>query len=499
MINTNHTMVNHPVWIDVDDKIKKEKDNLVITYIDDEAKCFEPNIYRMSEYAKKIDADFVILRGSTQTNTQQEIFRVQAFVEVYDRTIFLKSNVYIKDNCPNLFDVVPRGKVGIHDLDIPVIHKQEFGIHRRKKINLLKYEALSKFPAIDAQINSAIELEADLIKTCYDNSVIICDKQHAGLFNPITFEFRKEGVYDSLWMEINLYREGFEVFELDDIYNYNIANSSNTKKDSNYIVQYPLSWDGPGSLMPAIIGKNVKITWIDDNNITGYKKKEHLELDDYQVICLGHDQKQLDSISNRKYLQKINLNDINYDCSFSESKLYSLDFNDIFESSKKYVGMVTASWNQKYIGLNPIDKMDQWQAIREMDENSIICANGQNSYVFGGIYKPVPELMIRDMNNDRIDEILKTVGIKKTFQYAAVSNQIITTREILKSLFDFYHKNHVLDKVKKFIEKYKLKTYEEKYQKRISGYITEAITVFWIAEHSFSIIPQEIVRKDWYK
>lgn len=499
MINTNHTMVNHPVWIDVDDKIKKEKDNLVITYIDDEAKCFEPNIYRMSEYAKKIDADFVILRGSTQTHPQQEIFRVKRFVEAYDRTIFLKSNIYIKDNCRNLFDIVPKGKVGIHDLDIPEIHKQEFGIHRRKKINILKYEALSKFPAIDGNINSAIEFEADLITTAYDNSVVVCDREHANLFNPITFAFQKAGIYDSLWMEINLYREGFDVFPIDHVYNYNIANLLGKQKDISYIIQYPLSWDGPGSVMPAVIGENVKITWIDDNDITGYKQKENVNIDEYQVLCLGHNDEQLMNIDDRPYLTKFNLNNTNYDERFSESRIYSLNFNDIFESDKRYVGIVTASWNQKYIGLNPIDKMDQWQSIREINEHSIICANGQNSYVFGGIERSVPSLMIKDFSNDKIDEILKLVGINKKYNYSSVSNQIITTREILKELFHFYEKNNVLEIVKQFVEEYRLQTYEQKYQNRICGYITEAITVFWISENNFTIMPQEIVRKDWYK
>lgn len=499
MQNTNDLLFNDPVWIDIDDDINRKNMNLVITYIHEDAKCFQPNIEKMFNYAKKINADFVVLKGSTQVSPEQEIFRVKRFVEAYDRTIFFKSNIYVKDNCPNLFDIVPSGKVGINNLDIPEIHKHEFGIHRRKKINILKYEALSKFPIIDAQINSAIEFEADLITTSYDNSVIICDKQHVNLFNPITFPFRKESVYDSLWMEINLYREGFDVFPLDNIYNYNIANLLDKEKDTSCIIQYPFSWDGPGSVMPAIIGENVKLTWIDDNDITGYKEKENIELDDYQILCLGHSDDQLLKIKDRAYLTKFNLNNINCDQRFSESRIYSLDFNDIFDNDKKYVGIVTASWNQKYIGLNPIDKMEQWQAVREINNNSIICANGQNSYVFGGIERPVPSIMIKDLDNNKIDEILKSVGIKKKYAYSVVSNQIITQKEILKELFNFYQKNNVLKKVQQFIEKYRLKAHQKKYQNRICGYITEAITMFWIAENGFDIMPQEIVKKDWYK
>jgi hypothetical protein len=68
----------------------------------------------LSNYAKKINADFIkieIPKIST-TTPHWEKFEIFNLLNTYDRIIYLDTDLIVRSDCPDLFDVVPYNKIG---------------------------------------------------------------------------------------------------------------------------------------------------------------------------------------------------------------------------------------------------------------------------------------------------------------------------------------------------------------------------------------------------
>lgn len=479
----------YPVWTDVltDVVPDNRKDRLVITYLPPDKSSFNGCIDRIRDYASRVNADFIVLNGRTQGSVQLEKSRIKRFVEAYERTLFLNYHLILAIDCPDLFEMVPEGKVGIYDNAVKLEELDvEIKRYKKKRLVLLKADAFSRFPILTQAITEPLEFESEQIDTMYSNNVVVCSKQHAGIWNPISFPYPQSDGDDQVWMETLIYRDGYDVFTLpadlcfhesvfdgiikDDISNAKIISYKNFVEESN-----------------------IKNTWLYDNNITGYKNKPELNMDDFSLVCLGHSDKQFDSIQDRNYLSKINLNQLqtSFGNEFAEGRIFDVDFDSLFPKDKKYVGLVTASWNRKYIGLNPIDELNKWAGIRELSANKILCSNTEYSSRF---LSSMMDVLRIDFN--KCQEFLDLIGLDLVSKHAAISNQIIATREIVKQLFDFYKENDVLNKIQLFVSDNipEAKMFDE----RKEGCLSEFVTTFWIANQDFIILPQEIRKINWY-
>jgi len=71
-------------------------------------KCFE-------NYAKKINADFIKITEQKISSKiiQYEKFIIYDLLNTYDRIIYVDQDVIIRDDTPNLFDIVPEEKLGV--------------------------------------------------------------------------------------------------------------------------------------------------------------------------------------------------------------------------------------------------------------------------------------------------------------------------------------------------------------------------------------------------
>lgn len=70
------------------------------------------------DYAARIGADHVVLRGSTgQRIPVYEKFRYRPFVAAYDRTLVLDTDTWVHRQCPDLFAEVPRDAIGMNRVD----------------------------------------------------------------------------------------------------------------------------------------------------------------------------------------------------------------------------------------------------------------------------------------------------------------------------------------------------------------------------------------------
>lgn len=479
---------NYPVWIPCNDippdPINK---NAVITYSSNN----DDRIQKLKEYANRINADFVIINGRTQGSLQLERFRVKSFLATYDRIIFLNYNVVVTSDCPDLFSIVPEDKIGIYDCNECLSNLVTKNYLKKIRLLVMKSEFFTKYPAITDEIHRAFEFESSEMKTMYDNDVIICSKKHANIWTPLTFPFPYNDNCDSAWQEILIYRDGHEVFPLSHKYNYQILLghdkvTESLSPDDIKIIKYNKSSDDNN-------------TWLFDNNLIGYQAKSPVNMDEFKILCLGHNEEQFSTIKNRDYLDKINLNKLNTKLGneYAEARIYDIDFTELFPEEKKYIGLVTASWNKKYIGINPIDKLHEWPAIRKLDENVILCANTEPSMKFiDGFFPVMKDVLL--MNVKQCEEFLEYVGLKVIAKNSPLSNQIIAKRSIVKQLFDFYKKNDILKKIRSFIIKNNIKANKAIFESRKEAYLSEFTTVFWIANQDFIILPQEIRKTDWY-
>lgn len=482
----------YPVWVDLSktETFIPNNKNVVITYIENLADDIKPIIDRIESYAHNISADFVVLTGRTQGYLQLEKFRVKAFAELYDRTLFISPNVYIKDNCPNLFDEVPEGYVGIYD-------DREIGSPGHKinsKMLLLKSETFTRTSIITSLHDYSIKDEAKLMDSDYDDSVVLCDKKDAAIWSPFTFPYRFLEDENRSWMEILIYRNGYNIFPLPKEFNHSIYDYNATDRTETKIERYEYVHHG----------ENVFYTYLDDNNLIGYKDKDPVDMMPFKILSLYHDDNQLKTIQKRGYLEFFSLNDMGsrFGNSHSESRVFYEDFDYLFPEEFKYVGLTTASWNLKYVGLNPIDQLHNWAAIRKIDDNAMICSDLFPSERFTGCRKLKKKPVLRDVfpsiTDEQIDEFITLVGLEKISRYVGVSSQIIAKRSIVKSLFDFYQSNEILDKIEFFYNKYLLETKRENVYKRRHGYFAETVTVLWMAAQDFITMPTETLKSDWY-
>lgn len=489
----------YPVWVDLinPDNIIPSKENVVITYLLEEKDSLNESINRIRNYAEKIDADFVILKGRTQGFISLEKGRIKSYVERYKRTIFFGLDLFIRDDCANLFDVVPEDKIGIHD-SMTILSKDnpEIKSNLGKRIFLLKSEYFSKYPVIESHTDRTLRYESELMNSSYDNSVIICSKKHAGIWDSIAFPFNHFEKDDQRWMEILIHRDGYDVYPLPAKYNMRstvCTKKSNIKELSSQsdIINYDHHSEDA----------NIENTWLNDNYLIGYKEKDPIDMNPFKVLVLTHKMEPIESIQNRGYLETVNLNNLGskFDNTFTESRIFYEDFEYLFPPDKKYVGLTTGSWNIKYVGLNPIDQMHEWAGIRRIDEDVILCSDiypAQN-FVIGR--RSVLRDVFPKITDEQIDEFISLIGLEKIHKNVGTSNQIIAKREIVKSLFDFYQQNEILDKIDFFYRKHNFETRREEGYKRRSGYFSETATILWMCQQNVIIMPQEMLRIDWYK
>lgn len=63
-------------------------------------------------YARRIGAEFLSIDDSTTTTPHWEKCQLARLLETYDRILYLDTDLIVRDDCPNLFDVVPPAQLG---------------------------------------------------------------------------------------------------------------------------------------------------------------------------------------------------------------------------------------------------------------------------------------------------------------------------------------------------------------------------------------------------
>lgn len=480
-----------PVWVDPDDPIPTpDSDYLVIVVMpEDDLAFIARTIPSIHNYARKCNADFILLRERTQGSLFNEKFRVKPFVERYKRTIVLSPNLLIKEECPNLFELVPENSVGVYDDSVTYFEKNpNLDDMLRRKRALMLSKRFSVIPLISPEDISVIEYLSNSMPTLYSNDVVVCSKQHSEIWNPINFLIKDDDLAGQLWTELNIYENDYSVYLLPNDFNC-------SSWDESLIFRFPRLSSGHKIKSDWASCSSLELPSYEDDGIV-------LDQSLFKILCLGHSQQQFDSIKDRTYLEKVNLNDLNteLDNRWAESRIYDIDFDTLFPQDKKFAGLVTASWNKKYFGFNPIDQFHNWDGAKYLascdNKNVILCGSVDSPELFTKPYWGMRTLL--NLTDSEIEYLLNLVGLGKTSELTVpVANQIIAYRETVKSLFDFYKNNNIIEKIQYFLNKISPVPTSELNARRTPAYLSEFITTFWMASQNFLVLPQEVTRSDW--
>jgi len=243
----------------------------------------------------------------------------------------------------------------------------------------------------------------------------------------------------------------------------------------------------------------------------------NVDLNKIEIFCLGHSDHQFNSIQDRSYIRKTNLNQINAGKYSGNEWAEARGFisREILSSHSEYIGFVTASWNLKYKPFTKIDYFHKWLASRVLlnsrpEDKIIVCADifcpckwftGDS----GGT--PILELFFAG-NTDVFAEKFKEVfEIELRHVKVPYSNQIICHRDVFQPYANYLVEFDVFEKVRWLVEDYgkdlivlKDDDSQNKHlHARLYAYLIEAVTCFWFMKNDDHVfIPTAERVESWY-
>jgi len=111
-------------------KVKRMKKNLVLTLAvgDVYKKISELTHPLFEEYAKRIDADFIVVDKSECSSPHWEKFTaIYNYLNKYERILYLDTDILIRKDCPDIFSIVPNNKLAIFN-EMPFTNQREHSI-----------------------------------------------------------------------------------------------------------------------------------------------------------------------------------------------------------------------------------------------------------------------------------------------------------------------------------------------------------------------------------
>jgi ADP-heptose:LPS heptosyltransferase len=208
----------------------------------------------MKKYADKIGAEFVILDKQILSKSlpQWEKFRLFNLLNKYDRIIYLDSDLVVRDDCPNLFEIVPEDSIGLFN-EAPFVS-------RNGLIN---------------EVASVLKINVEENGKYYNTGVMIVSKKHKFLFELPKVEVNN--FFEQTYFNVKLLDEKVKVFDLD--YNFNrmscIDRFNGISRLDSFIVHYA----GCPSLelMKSLIKKDLE-NWEKDKPNYKYKQRVHISV-----------------------------------------------------------------------------------------------------------------------------------------------------------------------------------------------------------------------------
>jgi hypothetical protein len=228
--------------------MKKENLVLTITIGDYYKKISEYTLESIQKYAKKIDADFInIDKADNNFITQKwNKFHIHELLNQYKRIIYLDIDILIREDCPNLFEIVPNDKLGM--------------------FNEGRYTARYEY------LEQASEYYGEPLKTWngkfYNSGVMVISRIHKNLFKlPKGIDYVET---DQPFLNLRILNDKIEMFDLDFKFNRMdiLDKFCGISRLDSYIVHYA---GAPQDIIFDVIKKDIK-QWEIDGPEYEYKR-----------------------------------------------------------------------------------------------------------------------------------------------------------------------------------------------------------------------------------
>jgi len=235
--------------------------------------------------------------------------------------------------------------------------------------------------------------------------------------------------------------------------------------------------------------------------------------DNVEILCLGHLQTQFDSIEDRPYIKKVNLNTIDAgrfsDNSWAEARAY-IAAPYLFSDKTEWVGFTTASWNSKYKPYTRIDNFHNWNSAKVLinskpEDKLVLCADIACSCEWikeGGnsLCAFFHSEQSADLGRFFLDKIDLRYDMHIMVPYA---NQLILHRSNFERYRNFLIEREIYDQIKAFVDtninRFFIKEGSFVDPNRLYSYFTELTTCFWFLNNpDYLAIPNAERKEDWY-
>jgi lipopolysaccharide biosynthesis glycosyltransferase len=206
---------------------------LVATRADDNNKKINDiTIPILKKYADKCGADFQIISDCKNLHMHYRILQFYDLFEEYDSILSIDSDVIVLDRCPNIFEVVPEGKIASIYEDVGT-RKED----RRSRIKSVQ----EKFGGVD--------WERGYINTGF----ALFPKKYRFIFEPKSEEELWMGLgYDDIWLGYQINKNKCDFYELSIKYNFMSMFSEPWNNNMSRFEAYVIHYAGNGSFITIL-------------------------------------------------------------------------------------------------------------------------------------------------------------------------------------------------------------------------------------------------------
>jgi len=204
----------------------------------------------IEKYANRIGADFVILdtvRNNILSQKWQKMY-VYTLLNNYSRIIYMDTDLIVRDDCPNLFDLVPNDSIGLFNEGKYVDRTSSVKEASKVYNEMLDPEWTGKF---------------------YNTGVMVISRVHKQLFKPPAY--MDEVQCDQPYLNLRIINDKVKVFELP--YRFNRMELLDSKIGIHRLASYVVHYAGaPNDIILSIIEKDIA-AWSESSDYSRYSKR----------------------------------------------------------------------------------------------------------------------------------------------------------------------------------------------------------------------------------
>lgn len=210
----------------------------------------------IERYAKKINADYMCIDKKTvsETSPHWEKFQIYDLLNKYDRIMYLDTDILVRDDCDDLFGIVPQDSLGMFN-EAPFTNRSmELMIDICKKYNITLPDWNGKY---------------------YNSGVMVISKDHRELFKKP--EIEHFSFYEQSYLNMMIAHLEIKMFDLRYIYNRMTCMDAFTgeERHASQIIHYA----GYPNLefVIDVIKRDIQ-KWTDANGIYDYQRHLYISV-----------------------------------------------------------------------------------------------------------------------------------------------------------------------------------------------------------------------------